>query len=97
MRTISKQEGRASLFALLLLLFVAALAYWFWRAHTQVSLEIGLACRQLTAEACAAAEARYLDSLYAAWFGQMFPWILPFIPAFIYVFFFRWLRRNRNP
>lgn len=97
MQTISKQEGRVSLFALLLLLFVAALAYWFWRAHTQVSMEIGLACSQLTAEACATAEARYLDSLLAAWLAQMFPWVLPFIPAFIYVFFFRWLRKNRDP
>ena len=97
MQTIPKQEGRVTLFALLLLFFVAALAYWLWRAHTQVSLEIGLACRQLTAEACASAEARYRDSLFAAWLAQMFPWILPFVPAFIYVFFFRWLRKYRNP
>ena len=96
MPAIVKQKSRVTPFMLLAAL-VAALAYWLWCAHTQVSLEVGMACRQLTAAACAAAEARYLDSLYGAWLVQMFPWILLFVPAFIYVFFFRWLRRQQNP
>jgi hypothetical protein len=48
------------------------------------------------AEACALAKARYVNNFYSAWFSQMFPWILPFLPAFIYVFFFRWLRRDKQ-
>src|SRR5690349_8455346 len=51
--------------------------------HAQVSLEIELACRAPAAEACVSAKARYMNSFYAAWVGQMFPWILPFVPAFI--------------
>ena len=94
---LSRQEGRATLFALLLIVFAASMSYWLWRAHAQVSLEIELACRIPAADACVSAKARYMDNFYAAWFSQMFPWILPFIPAFIYVFFFRWLRRNKQP
>jgi hypothetical protein len=90
-----RQKG-ITLFALLLIVFAAAMTYWIWRAHTQVSLEIALFCRLPNAEACASAKARYMDSFYAAWFSQMFPWILPFVPAFIYVFFFRWLRRDKE-
>ena len=95
-KTMLRQEGRVNLFALLLIIFAAAMAYWLWRAHVQVSLEIELTCRLPSAEACAAAKARYADSFLSAWFSQMFPWILPFLPAFIYVFFFRWLRRNKQ-
>ena len=94
---LPRQEGRVTLFALLLIVFAASMSYWLWRAHAQVSLEIELSCRIPTTEACVSAKARYMDSFYAAWFSQMFPWILPFIPAFIYVFFFRWLRRNKQP
>lgn len=92
-----RQKGYVTLFTLLLIVFTASMAYWLWRAHTQVSFEIELACRLPAAEACASAKTRYMNSFYAAWLAQMFPWILPFIPAFIYVLFFRWLRRNRNP
>jgi hypothetical protein len=97
MQPISPQEGRITLFTLLLIVFMASMSYWLWRAHAQVSLGIELACRIPGAEACASANARYTNSFYAAWLSQMFPWILPFIPAFIYVFFFRWLRKNRQP
>jgi hypothetical protein len=97
MQPLPRQEGRVTLFALLLIVFAASMSYWLWRAHAQVSLEIELACRIPAAETCVSAKARYMDSFYAAWFSQMFPWILPFIPAFIYVFFFRWLRRNKQP
>jgi hypothetical protein len=97
MHLISRQKGAITLFTLLLTVFVAAMAYWLWRAYTQVSLEIELACRVPAAEACVSAKARYMDSFYAAWLSQMFPWILPFVPAFIYVFFFHWLRKNRQP
>ncbi len=90
-----RQKG-ITLLALLLIVFATAMTYWIWRAHTQVSLEITLSCRVPASEACAAAKARYMDSFYAAWFSQMFPWILPFLPAFIYVFFFRWLRRDKQ-
>ena len=96
MQPILKKKGSVPLFMLLLVTFAASMAYWLWRAHTQVSFEIELACR-VSAEACASANARYMNSFYAAWLAQMFPWILPFVPAFIYVFFFRWLRNNRNP
>lgn len=91
------QKGRITLFTLLLIIFAASMAYWLWRAHAQASLEIELACSIPAAGACALAKARYMDSFYAAWLTQMFPWILPFIPAFIYVFFFRWLRNNKQP
>ena len=97
MQSMVRQKGRVNLFALLLIVFTAAMAYWLWRAHAQVSLEIELACRVPDAEACTSAKARYTDSFLSAWFSQMFPWILPFVPAFIYVFFFRWLRRNKQP
>lgn len=97
MQPILRQKGHVTLFTLLLIVFAASMAYWLWLAHAQVSLEIELTCRQLGAEACASAQARYMNSFYAAWLAQMFPWILPFVPAFIYVFFFRWLRKNRNP
>ncbi|HEX7235241.1 MAG TPA: hypothetical protein VF243_08225 [Nitrosospira sp.] len=93
----SRQKGVITLFTLLLTVFVVAMAYWLWRAHAQVSLEIELACRVPAAEACVSAKARYMNSFYAAWVGQMFPWILPFVPAFIYVFFFHWLRKDRHP
>jgi CHASE1-domain containing sensor protein len=93
----SRQKGVITLFTLLLTVFVVAMAYWLWRAHAQVSLEIELACRAPAAEACISAKARYMNSFYAAWVGQMFPWILPFVPAFIYVFFFHWLRKDRHP
>jgi len=83
-----RQDGRVTLFALLLILFAAAMAYWLWQAHAQVSLEIELSCRNPAADACSSAKARYMNSFYAAWLSQMFPWILPFVPAFIYVFFF---------
>lgn len=92
-----RQDGRVTLFALVLMLFAAAMAYWLWAAHAQVSLEIELSCRNAAADACTSAKARYMNSFYAAWLSQMFPWILPFVPAFIYVFFFRWLRKNRQP
>jgi hypothetical protein len=91
-----QQKGRVNWFALLLIIFAAAMAYWLWQAHAQVSLEIELACRLPSAEACAAAKARYTNSFLSAWFSQMFPWIFPFLPAFIYVFFFRWLRKNKQ-
>jgi|GEM_PF-2027779 len=91
------QKGAITLFSLLLIIFAASMSYWLWRAHVQVSLEIEFACRIPAAGACVSAKARYMDSFYAAWFSQMFPWILPFIPAFIYVFFFRWLRKNKQP
>jgi hypothetical protein len=97
MQPIPRQEGQITLFTLLLILFAASMSYWLWRAHGQVALEIELACRIPAAEACASANARYMNSFYAAWLSQMFPWILPFIPAFIYVFFFRWLRKNKRP
>ncbi|MDQ3186017.1 MAG: hypothetical protein M3Q16_06070 [Pseudomonadota bacterium] len=97
MQPILPQKNYVTLFRLLLIIFAASMAYWFWRAHVQVSFEIELACRQLAAEACVSAKSRYMDNFYAAWLAQMFPWILPFVPAFIYVFFFRWLRRNRTP
>jgi hypothetical protein len=93
----SRQEGRITPFMLLLIVFAASMSYWLWRAHAQVSLEIELACRLPSAEACASANGRYMNSFYAASLSQMFPWILPFIPAFIYVFFFRWLRKNKRP
>ncbi|SFW33466.1 hypothetical protein [Nitrosovibrio sp. Nv17] len=93
----SRQKGGITLFAVVLVVFAASMAYWLWRAHVQVSLEIDLACRLPEAAACAAARGRYADSFYAAWLGQMFPWVLPFVPAFIYVVFFRWLRGNRQP
>jgi hypothetical protein len=96
MQPVLRQKGRVNLFALLLIVFAAAMAYWLWRAHAQVSLEIELACRVPDAEACTSAKARYADSFLSAWFSQMFPWILPFVPAFIYVFFFRWLRKNKQ-
>ena len=91
------QKSYVGLFRLLLIIFAASMAYWLWRAHAQVSFEIELTCRQLGAEACASAKSRYMDNFYAAWLAQMFPWILPFVPAFIYVFFFRWLRSSRIP
>jgi hypothetical protein len=97
MQLILRQKGAITLFTLMLIIFAAAMIYWLWRAHAQVSLEIELACRVPAAEACVSAKARYMDSFYAAWLSQMFPWILPFVPAFIYVFFFRWLRKNRQP
>ena len=97
MHPTSQQKGRITPFMLLLIVFAASMSYWLWRAHAQVSLEIELACRLPGAEACASANARYMNSFYAAWLSQMFPWILPFIPAFIYVFFFRWLRKNKRP
>ena len=97
MQPILRQKSGVTLFTLLLIIFAASMAYWLWRAHIQVSFETELACRLPAAEACASAKARYMNSFYAAWLAQMFPWILPFIPAFIYVFFFRWLRKNRNP
>ena len=90
-----RQKG-ITLLALLLIVFATAMTYCIWRAHTQVSLEIALSCRVPAAEACALAKARYVNNFYAAWFSQMFPWILPFLPAFIYVFFFRWLRRDKQ-
>lgn len=96
MQPMRRQKGATDLFAVLLTaVFVAAMAYWLWRAYAQVDLEIGLACRMPESLACASAKARYTDSFIGAWLSQMFPWILPFIPAFIYVIFFRWLRRNR--
>jgi hypothetical protein len=91
------QKGAITLFSLLLIIFAASMSYWLWRAHVQVSLEIEFSCRIPAAAACVSAKSRYMDSFYAAWFSQMFPWILPFIPAFIYVFFFRWLRKNKQP
>jgi hypothetical protein len=94
---IRRQDGQITLFAVVLTLFVISMAYWLWGAYAQVSLEIDLACRNPAAEACVSAKARYMNSFFAAWLSQMFPWILPFVPAFIYVFFFRWLRRNRQP
>lgn len=97
MQPTLRQKSGVTLFALLLIIFAASMAYWLWRAHIQVSFETELACRLPAAEACASAKARYMNSFYAAWLAQMFPWILPFIPAFIYVFFFRWLRKNRTP
>ena len=97
MQSIPRQQGRVNLFTLLLTVFAVSMAYWLWRAHAQVSLEIELACRIPAADACASANARYMNSFYAALLAQMFPWILPFIPAFIYVFFFRWLRKNKRP
>jgi hypothetical protein len=97
MQPTSRQEGRITLFTLLLVVFVASVLYWLWQAHAQVSREIELACRIPAAEACASANARYMNSFYGALLSQMFPWILPFIPAFIYVFFFRWLRKNKRP
>lgn len=97
MQPLSRQKGGVTLFALLLIIFTASMAYWLWRAHGQVSLEIELACRLPAAEACISAKGRYMNSFYAAWLAQMFPWILPFVPAFIYVFFFRWLRKDRQP
>ena len=97
MQSIPRQQGRGNLFTLLLTVFAVSMAYWLWRAHAQVSLEIELACRIPGADACASANARYMNSFYAALLAQMFPWILPFIPAFIYVFFFRWLRKNKRP
>jgi hypothetical protein len=96
MQSMPRQEGRVTLFVPLLILFIAAMAYWLWQAHVQVSLEIDLACRNPAADACTSAKARYMNSFYAAWLSQMFPWILPFVPAFIYVFFFRWLRKNKQ-
>jgi hypothetical protein len=95
MQTTTHTQGRLNLPVLMTFLIIA-LAYWLWRAHSQVTLEIGLACSQLSREACLAAESRYLNNLLAGWIGQMFPWILPFVPAFIYVFFFRWLRKDRS-
>ena len=92
-----RQDGRITLFALVLILFVISMSYWIWQAYAQASLEIELGCRNPASEACVSAKARYMNSFYAAWLSQMFPWILPFVPAFIYVFFFRWLRRNRQP
>lgn len=97
MQPIARKKVEIVLSTLLLIIFVASMAYWLWRAHAQVSFEIELACRLPAPEACALAKARYMNSFYAAWLAQMFPWILPFVPAFIYVFFFRWLRKNRNP
>jgi len=94
---ISRQDGQITLFALVLTLFAVSMPYWLWAAYAQVSLAVELACRNPAAEACAAAKARYMNSFYSAWLSQMFPWILPFLPAFIYVFFFRWLRRDRQP
>jgi len=96
MQLMLRQDGRVTLFALLLILFTATMAYWLWQAHAQVSLEIELSCRKPAADACTSAKARYMNSFYAAWLSQMFPWILPFVPAFIYVFFFRWLRKNKQ-
>ncbi len=96
MQSTRQQKGGTDWFAVLLtIVFVAAMAYWLWRAYAQVNLEIGLACRMPESLACTSAKARYTDSFIGAWLSQMFPWILPFIPAFIYVIFFRWLRRNR--
>jgi len=97
MQPTLQEKGGITLFTLLLIVFAASIAYWLWRAHAQVSLEIDLACRLPAAEACVSAKTRYMSSFYAAWLAQMFPWILPFVPAFIYVFFFRWLRKNRQP
>jgi len=97
MQSIPRQDGRVTLFAVVLIVFVASMAYWIWQAYLQVSLEIELSCRNPAAGACASANARYMNSFYAAWLSEMFPWILPFVPAFIYVFFFRWLRKNRQP
>ncbi|MDE2365663.1 MAG: hypothetical protein KGM95_01875 [Betaproteobacteria bacterium] len=97
MQPMLRQDGRVTLFALVMTLFVASMAYWLWAAHAQVSLEIELSCRNPDTDACASAKARYMNSFYAAWLSQIFPWILPFLPAFIYVFFFRWLRKNRQP
>ena len=96
MQSTLRQKGRINSLVLLLIVFAAAMAYRLWRAHAQVSHEIELVCRLPDAAACASAKARYMDSFYAAWFSQMFPWILPFVPAFIYVIFFRWLRRNKQ-
>jgi hypothetical protein len=97
MQSMLRQKGHVNWLALLLIVFAAAMAYWLWRAHVQVTREIELVCRLPDAAACISAKARYMDSFYAAWFSQMFPWILPFVPAFIYVIFFRWLRRNKQP
>ncbi len=95
MHTTRHTQGRLNLPVLMTLLMIV-LAYWLWRAHSQVTLEINLSCSQLSREACLTAESRYLNNLLAGWMGQMFPWILPFVPAFIYVFFFRWLRKDRS-
>ncbi len=96
-RPLERQKGGVDSFAVLLtVVFVAAMAYWLWRAHGQVTLEIELACRVPDSLTCTSAKARYTDSFIGAWLSQMFPWVLPFIPAFIYVIFFRWLRRNRQ-
>jgi hypothetical protein len=97
MQPTSRQEGKITVFTLLLVIFAASMLYWLWQAHAQVSREIELACRIPAAEACASANTRYMNSFYGALLSQMFPWILPFIPAFIYVFFFRWLRKNKRP
>jgi hypothetical protein len=96
MQSMPRQKGHVNSLVLLLMVFAAAMAYWLWRAHMQVSHGIEIVCRLPDAAACASAKARYMDSFYAAWFSQMFPWILPFVPAFIYVIFFRWLRRNKQ-
>ena len=96
MQPMPRQQGRVTLFMPLLILFIAAMAYWLWQAHVQVSLGIDLACRNPAADACTSAKSRYMNSFYAAWLSQMFPWILPFVPAFIYVAFFRWLRKNKQ-
>ncbi len=79
MQPILRKKSGVTLFALLLIIFAASMAYWLWRAHIQVSFETELACRLPAAEACASAKARYMNSFYAAWLTQMFPWILPFI------------------
>lgn len=97
MQSLRQQKGGTDWFAVLLIIvFVAAIAYWLWRAYAQVNLEIELACRIPESLTCTSAKSRYADSFIGAWMAQMFPWILPFIPAFIYVIFFRWLRRNRQ-
>ena len=96
-QAISRQKGAITLFAVVVTLFVVSMVYWLWGAYAQVTLEIELACRNPAAGACEAAKARYLNSFFGAWLTQIFPWILPFVPAFIYVVFFRWLRKNRQP
>ena len=91
-----RQGGRVSALAALLIVLVAALAFWLWRADAQVSRELELACRTAASAACVSGRAHYTANLLAAWLAQMFPWALPFLPAFGLVFFFRWLKRHGN-
>lgn len=90
------RQGGLSTLAARLMVFAAALAFWLWRADTTVSRELELACRTATSAACVSGQAHYTANLLAAWLGQMFPWVLPFLPAFGLVFFFRWLKRHGN-